>query len=102
MVWKAGRDSAMATLVRAATRAVRTAVNDSTRWNAYEARDGDIVIATYRKCGTTWTQRIVDLLVFQSPDIRPFGDISPWLDATFFNPLEEDLATLQAQTHRRD
>src|SRR5262249_51883196 len=63
--------------------------------------DGDIVIATFAKCGTTWTQRIVDLLVFQSSAVRPFGDISPWLDSTIFNPIEEDLATLKAQAHRR-
>ena len=91
----------MPKLLRAPTRVVRSPVNDSRRWDAFEPRDGDIIIGTYRKSGTTWTQRIVDLLVFQSPDIRPFGDISPWLDATIFNSLEEDIATLNAQTHRR-
>jgi aryl sulfotransferase len=91
----------MPKLLRAPTRVAISPVVDSRRWDGFEPRDDDIIIATYRKSGTTWTQRIVDLLVFQSPDVRPFGDISPWLDATFFNPLEEDLATLQAQTHRR-
>src|SRR4029077_10482581 len=43
----------------------------------------------------------VDCLVFQSPEVRPFGDISPWLDSTIFNALEDDLATLAAQNHRR-
>jgi aryl sulfotransferase len=33
--------------------------------------------------------------------VRPFAEISPWLDSTIFNPIEEDLATLNAQTHRR-
>jgi len=33
--------------------------------------------------------------------VRPFGDISPWLDSTLFNPVEEDLTTLEAQSHRR-
>jgi aryl sulfotransferase len=74
---------------------------DSRRWDSFKPRDDDIIIATYRKCGTTWTQRIVDLLVFQSPEVRPFGDISPWLDATIFNSLEDDIATLEGQTHRR-
>jgi hypothetical protein len=91
----------MAELLRAPTHVVTTPVADSRRWNRFEPRDGDIVIATFAKCGTTWTQRIVDLLVFQSPDIRPFGDISPWLDSTIFNAVEDDLATLRAQTHRR-
>jgi hypothetical protein len=91
----------MATLLRAPEQIVRTPVVDSRRWNQFEPRDSDIVIATFAKCGTTWTQRIVDLLVHQSPDVRPFGKISPWLDSTLFNPVEEDLATLEAQTHRR-
>ena len=91
----------MANLLRAPERVVRTPVADSRRWNRFKPRDDDIVIATFAKCGTTWTQRIVDLLVFQSPDVRPFGDISPWLDSTLFSPVEDDLATLAAQTHRR-
>lgn len=91
----------MPQLLRAPERVYRTPAADSRRWDGFEPRDGDIVIGTWAKCGTTWTQRIVDLLVFQSPDVRPFGDISPWLDSTFFNPIEADLATLKAQTHRR-
>ena len=91
----------MPRLMRQPTREYRTPVADCHRWDEFKPREGDIVIATYAKCGTTWTQRIVDLLVFQSPEVRPFGDISPWLDATFFHPLKDDLATLEAQTHRR-
>ncbi len=91
----------MPDLVRAPTRAYLTPLMDNRRWDAFEPRDGDIVVATYAKCGTTWMQRIVDLLVHQSPEVRPVGDLSPWLDATFFNPIEADLATLRRQTHRR-
>ncbi len=91
----------MPTLQRAPTRPFRTPVMDSRRWDTFQPRADDIVIATYAKCGTTWTQRIVDLLVFQDPAPRPFMDISPWLDARIFNTLEDDLATLAAQTHRR-
>ena len=91
----------MATLLRPPEQMVRTPVTDSRRWRDFEPRDGDIVIGTFAKCGTTWTQRIVDLLVFQSPQVRPFAEISPWLDSTIFNSIEDDLATLKAQTHRR-
>lgn len=91
----------MATLLRAPKRQVRTLFLDSRRWNGFEPRDNDIVIGTFAKCGTTWTQRIVDLLVFKSADIRPFGEMSPWLDANIFNPVDDDLALLKAQTHRR-
>jgi aryl sulfotransferase len=91
----------MVTLLRAPACTVRSPTTDSRRWDRFEPRADDIVIATFAKCGTTWTQRIVDLLVFQTPEVRPFGDISPWLDSIMFSPLEDDLATLAAQTHRR-
>jgi aryl sulfotransferase len=91
----------MPQLVRSPTREVVSPVLDSRRWARFEPRDGDIVVATFAKCGTTWMQRIVDLLVHQSPDVRPVTEISPWLDSTIFNPIEEDLARLAAQTHRR-
>jgi aryl sulfotransferase len=91
----------MPTMLRAPTREYRTAVMDSHRWDDYAPRPDDIIIATYPKCGTTWTQRIVDLLVFQSPEPRQIQRESPWLDATFFAPVEDDLARLEHQDHRR-
>ena len=91
----------MVKLLRAPTREFRTAIMDSHRWDEFVPRLDDIVIATYSKCGTTWTQRIVDLLIFQTPEPRPVVSTAPWLDATFFAPVEEDLAKLKAQTHRR-
>ena len=91
----------MPTLQRAPSRELRTATVDYARWNDFAPRDNDIVIATFPKCGTTWTQRIVDLLVFQDPAPRPVFKTSVWLDARFFATLEDDLATLEAQKHRR-
>ena len=81
-------------------RIVRTWHMDSTRWDSYRPRAGDIVIATYPKCGTTWTQRIVSALVFQSAEPRPMA-VSPWIDERFLGSLEEITARLEAQTHRR-
>jgi aryl sulfotransferase len=46
-------------------------------------------------------QRIVSLLVFQSPEPRPIMQISPWLDRYFTQPVDAVLAQLEAQTHRR-
>jgi aryl sulfotransferase len=91
----------MPDLQRAPTRPYRTVLMDSGRWNAFQPRPGDVVVATYPKCGTTWTQRIVDMLIHQSTAPRPIMETYPWLDATFFNPIEDDLATLEAQDHRR-
>ena len=59
------------------------------------------MIGTQAKCGTTWTQRIVSLLVFQSPAPCPILELSPWVDARFVGPVEAMRATIEAQTHRR-
>jgi aryl sulfotransferase len=74
---------------------------DSTRWQHYRPRTGDIVIATYPKCGTTWVQQIVSLLIFQSPEARPLLQISPWIDNRFQLPVEAMQHLIEQQRHRR-
>ena len=73
---------------------------DSTRWNGFEFRDDDIVIATWAKSGTTWLQQIVAQLIFEGAEDIAVGDVAPWLDFSLA-PEEETLAMLEAQTHRR-
>ncbi|HET7690816.1 MAG TPA: sulfotransferase domain-containing protein [Nocardioidaceae bacterium] len=76
-------------------------VSDNRRWQGFEFRDGDIVISTPAKCGTTWAQFLVALLIFDGPDLPDqLGRISPWVDA-LFTPLDEITARLEQQTHRR-
>lgn len=91
----------MAALVNTPTRKFRTMIMNSARWDGYRPRAGDSVVATYPKCGTTWTQRIVSSLIHQSPAPRDIMGEAPWLDCTFFGPIEDMLATLEAQDHRR-
>lgn len=68
-------------------------------WNGFKFRDDDIIVATYAKSGTTWTQQIVGQLVFQGrPDVA-IHDISPWLDLRIMPP--DTMDRLEAQTHRR-
>jgi len=75
--------------------------HDSTRWDRFELRSGDIVITTPPKCGTTWMQRICGLLIFQSPEIsQPMAEISPWLDMVT-QDIDALCDRLAAQTHRR-
>jgi len=81
------------------TREVQNAICDSTRWNGFKFRRDDIVVATYAKTGTTWTQQIVGQLIFQGKP-GPLFDTSPWVDFRPF-PLEEVLGRLEAQQHRR-
>jgi aryl sulfotransferase len=79
----------------------RTWITDSRRWEHYRPRFDDIVIATYPKCGTTWMQRIVSLLVFQTSEPRPVMEISPWIDRRFPESIEAIVARIEAQGHRR-
>jgi hypothetical protein len=54
---------------------------DSARWLGFPFRDGDIVISTRSKTGTTWVQTICALLIFQTPELpAPLAQLSPWLD----------------------
>ncbi|WP_204079687.1 sulfotransferase domain-containing protein [Mycobacterium riyadhense] len=79
----------------------RELMTDNLRWDALQLRDGDIVISTPPKCGMTWTQRLVSLLIFDGPELPgPLSTVSPWLDQTI-RPIEEVVATLDAQRHRR-
>jgi len=87
-------------LSRGASRVVRTWHCDSRRWEGYKPRAGDVVIGTAPKVGTTWMQRIVSLLIFRSPEARPFLELTPWIDWRIA-PIESVLGVVEAQTHRR-
>ena len=79
----------------------RNAFMDSARWDRWVPRDGDIMVCTPYKAGTTWTQMICALLVFQSPDLpQPLGELSPWFELRVYE-FEELLTRYAAQTHRR-
>lgn len=79
----------------------RTFIYDTARWAAYEHRPGDIIISTPPKCGTTWMQNIVGMLVLGSPELdRPMVELSPWLDQTIHD-LDVKVAELRALEHRR-
>jgi aryl sulfotransferase len=74
---------------------------DTHRWDDFRPRDGDIVISTSYKAGTTLTQTIVMNLLYPDGDMPgPVTELSPWLDMRV-SPLDETLATLEAQTGRR-
>ncbi|PWR07537.1 sulfotransferase [Micromonospora acroterricola] len=74
---------------------------DSARWNGFPFRDGDIVISTRSKSGTTWMQMICALLVLRTPELpAPLTELSPWLD-WLVEPRETVYARLDAQPHRR-
>jgi aryl sulfotransferase len=74
---------------------------DSARWERFRFRADDIVISTPSKCGTTWMQHIVGMLVLDRPVLGvPISTVSPWLDM-LTRTDEEVFGLLDAQRHRR-
>lgn len=74
---------------------------DSERWRRFAFRDDDIVISTPSKCGTTWMQAIVGMLVMGRTDLgEPISQVSPWLDMLIWTD-DEVFERLASQTHRR-
>jgi hypothetical protein len=49
----------------------------------YRAQPGDVFVATYPKCGTTWVQYIAHLLLHEAEPLAPgqsLGEVSPHLE----------------------
>ncbi|MHB8529498.1 MAG: sulfotransferase domain-containing protein [Caulobacteraceae bacterium] len=89
----------MTVLLRPPLQEVRSRVFDSARWAGYKARPDDIIIATFPKCGTTWTQRIVSMLLAGSAAPAPVA--GPWPDMRLRGPVEPVLAAAEAMVGRR-
>ena len=74
---------------------------DSRRWDAVRFRSDDIIVATSYKAGTTWTQRIVSLLILGPQKLsESLMTLSPWVDLRIM-PIDEVVAHIDAQQHRR-
>ncbi len=70
---------------------------DSTRWDVFEPRPGDIIVSTSLKSGTTWTQQILLWLLHGDQDPLPeMHSVSPWVDARFMLGSKEDLRAFLA------
>ncbi|MGO9557532.1 MAG: sulfotransferase domain-containing protein [Acidimicrobiales bacterium] len=79
----------------------RSSDEDSARWVGFPFREGDVVISTRSKAGTTWMQMICALLIYQTPDLpAPLSELSPWLD-WLVTPREQIFERLAAQSNRR-
>ena len=76
-------------------------VTDTRPWDSFDTRAGDIVLSTPPKCGTTWSQAILMMLIHgQAVGDRSVWRDSVWLDCAFRDTPGQK-ALLDAQTHQR-
>jgi aryl sulfotransferase len=73
---------------------------DSTRWDSFRFRDGDIIAGTWAKAGTTWVQQILGQLIFGGAEDIPVYDISLWVEHRSRAKAELE-RLLELQQHRR-
>jgi hypothetical protein len=74
---------------------------DSERWQRFATRADDVIITTPSKCGTTWMQTIVGMLLLGRVELgAPISTISPWLDMQIHSD-DEVFGILDRQTQRR-
>ncbi|WP_293680202.1 sulfotransferase domain-containing protein [uncultured Phenylobacterium sp.] len=59
---------------------------ESTHWDDFAFRDDDVIIGTYAKSGTTWTQQIVGQLIHQGDPNIAMAELSPWWDMRIIPP----------------
>lgn len=76
-------------------------LTDSRRWDKIPLRGDDVLVVTPPKCGTTWMQTIVALLLSGDPEVETELTIkNPWIDIRM-REIEEVAERVAAMTHRR-
>ena len=82
------------------TRDIHNSIFNSKAWDDFDFRDDDVIIGTWAKSGTTWTQQIIGQLIFNGQEAVPVAEMSPWLDFVL-PPPEAGIELVKTQTHRR-
>lgn len=76
-------------------------LTDNRRWDMIDIRPDDVFVVTPPKCGTTWMQTIVALLLSGDPEVETELSVKmPWIDIRI-REMPEVAERLDAMTHRR-
>ena len=76
-------------------------LTDNRRWDMVTIRPDDVMVVTPPKCGTTWMQTIVALLLSGDPDVETELSVRmPWVDIRI-REMSEVAERLEAMPHRR-
>ena len=83
-----------AKVIAPAERIYRGGITRPERWATWVPNKGDILVCTPPKCGTTWTQTILAMLVHGGAELpAKLPVLSPWVDAAW--------GSRQARSRRR-
>jgi hypothetical protein len=92
---------AQAKVIRPARATYRGVLTCPERWSTWGPRGGDILVCTPPKCGTTWTQTMIAILLSGGPELpEQVSVLSPWVDADL-GDASEVAAGLERQAGRR-
>lgn len=73
-----------APLLFAAERSYRGTKATPERWMDWRPHKGDVIVCTPAKCGTTWTQSILTMLLYGTVDLPDrVSVLAPWVDSSF-------------------
>lgn len=76
-------------------------LTDNRRWDMVTIRPEDVIVVTPPKCGTTWMQTIVALLLSGDPEVETELSVKmPWVDIRI-REMPEVAERLDAMAHRR-
>jgi len=77
------------------------ALTDNRRWDMINIRSDDVFVVTPPKCGTTWMQTIVALLLSGDPEVETELSVKmPWVDIRI-REMSEVAERLEGMPHRR-
>lgn len=77
------------------------ALTDNRRWDMVNIWPDDVIVLTPPKCGTSWMQTIVAMLLSGDPDVETELSVKmPWVDIRI-REMDEVAARLEAMKGRQ-